>query len=90
MELDALLRHYLATEDPAGADQAAIGRALERIGIDFGVERDPGRRFALWSLMTMLGDAPDPRDAFEDAATRDAAFAFARLLRQAGGDDDPA
>lgn len=87
MDLDALLRHYLGTDDPEAADPATLARARERIAIDFGVERDAARRFALWSLLTVLGDAPDPRDAFDDVATRDAAFAFTRLMAAADEGD---
>lgn len=87
MDLDALLHHYLGADDPAAVDPAAVAEAHARIGLDFGVERDEGRRFALWSLMAVLGDAPDPRDAFDDAKTREAAFAFGRLLRHVDPDD---
>ncbi len=87
MDLDNLLRHYLGTADPSGATPDALAEASRRIALDFGLERDVGRRFALWSLLAVLGDPPDPRDAFKDARSRDAAFAFSRLLRHGEGDD---
>jgi hypothetical protein len=39
-------------------------RALEKLKIAFGVEREVGRKFALWTLMEALGIAPQPADAF--------------------------
>ena len=50
-----------ATDDPGVADPATLAPRDERIALDFGVERDAGRRFALWALLAVLGDAPDPR-----------------------------
>ena len=79
MDLDILLQHYFGTDDPAGMDPAAFVLGKERLAIDFGSEREPGRRFALWTLMDALGFAPLPADAFaepEDAALRVAADAY--------------
>jgi len=73
MDLEALLEHYFGTGDLDALDPAALQRGQERLAIDFGVEREPGRRFALWVLMDGLGFAPDPADAFEDPALRRAA-----------------
>ncbi|MDB5686367.1 MAG: hypothetical protein JWR77_956 [Rhizorhabdus sp.] len=83
MNLDDLLYHYLGTADPDDLDEAAIAAAGERMAIDFGVERDGGRRFALWALMHGLGIAPDPETAFKDARSRTAAQAYARIARSA-------
>jgi len=47
--------------------------------VDFGLERDRGRRFALWALIHMLGAVPDLDIAFDDPADRDAARAFMEL-----------
>lgn len=47
--------------------------------VDLGLERDRGRRFALWAVLHMLGSAPDLDIAFEDAADRDAARTFMEL-----------
>lgn len=89
MDLDALLYHYLGTDDPASAPPAAIAEAADRIAIDFGTERDSGRRFALWAMMLMLGRAPDPELAFKDERERRAAHDIARMMARdeaAGGD----
>lgn len=65
MDLDQLLAHYFGSADPETADPATIDTARERMGVDFGVERDPSRRFALWTLMDAMGFAPPPAEAFE-------------------------
>jgi hypothetical protein len=65
MDLDALLSHYFSTDDPAAIDADALAAGKERLAIDFGVERDPSRRFALWALMEGFGFAPLPAEAFE-------------------------
>ena len=73
MDLDALLVRYFATDDLARADPAMVAVGLDRIAVDFGMERDRGRRFGLWAIMHMLGVAPDLDIAFADPADRDAA-----------------
>lgn len=79
MDLDGLLSHYFGSEDLEALDADTLARGHEALSIDFGVERDPGRRFALWSLMHMLGEAPDPDRAFKGHADRDAAWNLIRL-----------
>ena len=64
MELDTLLRHFFGTEDPSQLSEDEYDRAIGQLKIGFGVEREPGRRFALWCLMEALGSAPLPADAF--------------------------
>lgn len=64
MDLDALLEHFFATDDPAMLDPAGYDRGVERLSIAFGVERETGRKFALWTLMDGLGFAPLPAEAF--------------------------
>lgn len=73
MDLDVLLHHYFGTADLDSLGDVAMARGRERLAIDFGVEREPGRRFALWAVMDALGFAPPPADAFEDPALRRAA-----------------
>ncbi len=65
MDLDQLLHHYFGTADPDTLSPEAVDRARERMSIDFGIERDPSRRFALWTLMDAMGFAPVPAEAFE-------------------------
>ena len=74
MDLDQLLHHYFATEDPSEIAPDALATGKERLAIDFGVEREPSRKFALWTLMEALGFAPAPAEAFDkDPALRRAA-----------------
>jgi hypothetical protein len=65
MDLDALLFHYFGTDDPEAIDTATRAEGDHRLAVDFGTEREPSRRFALWSLMEALGTAPPPSEAFE-------------------------
>lgn len=64
MDLDALILHFFGTEDPAELTETDYDRALEKLKIAFGVEREVGRKFALWTLMDALGVAPLPEEAF--------------------------
>lgn len=64
MELDGLIRHFFGSDDLAGLTESEFARGLERLSIGFGVEREPGRRFALWTLLETLGEAPLPAEAF--------------------------
>lgn len=85
MDYDDLLRRYFGTADPAAIAPAAFAAGIERMRVDFGLERDRGRRFALWAVMEMLGAAPDLEIAFKDPADRDAARDFLDLIGRAAG-----
>ncbi|MEP9359892.1 hypothetical protein [Sphingomonas sp. KR3-1] len=65
MDLDALLTHYFDTDEPEALAPEARARGEERLRIDFGVEQEPSRKFALWVVMEGLGIAPLPAEAFE-------------------------
>jgi hypothetical protein len=74
MDLDTLIHHYFGADDPDAIDPARLMLGKEKLAVDFGTERDPGRRFALWTLMDAFGFAPPPAEAFEkDAKLRRAA-----------------
>ena len=64
MELDSLLQHFFGTDDPSTLSDDEYEQAADQLKIGFGVEREPGRRFALWCLLEALGIAPLPADAF--------------------------
>lgn len=64
MDIDALLLHYFGTDDPDTMTETALVLGSERLKVDFGLEREPGRRFALWTLMEVFGFAPLPAEAF--------------------------
>ncbi|KQS48883.1 MULTISPECIES: hypothetical protein [unclassified Sphingomonas] len=87
MDLDAVLRHFFGTADIDALDQSAIDDGREKVAIAFGTEREPGRRFALWAVLRSTGDAPDPRDAFEDLRERRAAAMYASAIAVADRSD---
>ena len=80
MDFDDLLQRYFATTDLAEVTPAVQAAGLDRLRVDFGLETDRGRRFALWSLLYMLGQAPALDVAFKDAADREAARNLMDLL----------
>lgn len=80
MDLDALLHHYFGTSDMAEASPAVQAAGIDRLRVDFGLETDRSRRFALWSLLYMLGQAPDLDVAFQEEADREAARNLMDLL----------
>jgi hypothetical protein len=80
MDLDHLLHHYFGTSDVADASPAVQAAGLDRLRVDFGLEIDRSRRFALWSLLYMLGQAPDLDVAFKEEADREAARNLMDLL----------
>jgi hypothetical protein len=51
--------------------------------VDLGLEPDPGKRFALWSVLHLLEAAPDLHVVFKDQADREAARNFMDLLSSA-------
>ena len=84
MDLDDQLRRYFGTSDLSAVTAPALAAGTERMQVDLGLERDRGRRFALWALLHMLGAAPDLDVAFEDPADRDAARTFMDLAERDG------
>ena len=80
MEFDDLLRRYFGTADLAEVSAEGQAAGTERALVDLGLERDPGKRFALWALLHMLGAAPDLDAAFKSEADREAARNFMDLL----------
>lgn len=83
MDFNDQLRRYFATDELAAITPAALEAGIERIRVDFGLETDPARRFALWAVMHMLGVAPDLDVAFENPAEREAARDFLDLIDRA-------
>ena len=80
MDFDDQLRRYFGTTDLASLRPEALEAGTERMQVDFGLETNKGRRFALWTFMYMLGAAPDLDVAFEDEAERDSARDFMDLV----------
>jgi hypothetical protein len=73
MDLDALLHRYFGASDLSRVSPAVQQDGVDRLRVDLGLETDQSRRFALWSLLYMLDDAPDLDVAFKDEADREAA-----------------
>lgn len=91
MDLDGLLQHFFGSDDPSQLTESEFASALEQVKIAFGVEREPGRKFALWCLLDALGEAPLPAEAFAKepllkAAAEDYLKAAYRLERDGPGD----
>jgi len=74
---------YFGTADLSAVPPNALAAGLEHMRVDLGLERDRGRRFALWAVLHMLGEAPDLDVAFPDAEDRDAARTFMDLAEGA-------
>lgn len=83
MDLDDQIRHYFGAADIASLPLSAFEAGTERMLVDIGLEKDRGRRFALWTLMHMLGVAPDLDVAFKDERDRNAARDFMDLADRA-------
>jgi len=84
MDLDQLLHHYFGTSDLAEASPAVQAAGVDRLRVDFGLETDRSRRFALWSVLYMLGQAPDLDVAFKEETDREAARNLMDLLAASG------
>ena len=83
MDLDDPLQHYFGTSDLAQASPAMQVAGVDRLRVDLGLETDRPRRFALWSLLYMLGQAPELEVAFKENADREAARTLMDLLEAA-------
>lgn len=83
MDLDNQLRRYFATADLAQVTPEVLEAGLEHMRVDLGMEKDRGRRFALWTLLHMFGAAPDLDVAFKDPADRDMARDMMEMMERA-------
>ena len=88
MNLDDLFQRYFGTADLSGVSPAAQAVGIDRLRVDLGLEIDSAHRFALWSLLYMLGQAPDLEIAFKDPADRDAARNLMDLLAHSDSETD--
>ena len=86
MNFDDLLQRYFGTTDLTEVSAAVQESGIDRMRVDFGLERDRPRRFALWSVLYMLGQEPDLDVAFKDEADREAARNLMDLLAASGGE----
>ena len=70
MDLDDLLQRYFGTSNLSQASPAMQKAGIDRLRVDFGLETDRPNRFALWSLLYMIGHAPDLDIAGEPRGAR--------------------
>lgn len=83
MDFDDQLRRYFATTDLASVTPDGLAAGVEHMRVDFGMEDDPTRRFALWALLHLFGAAPDLDVAFDEEADRNAARDFMEMIERA-------
>ena len=88
MDLADLMQNYFGTRDLAAIEPHATRAGVERMRVDFGLEKDRGRRFALWTLLHIFDAAPDLDVAFEHEEDRDAARNLMDLMAQANETPD--
>jgi hypothetical protein len=86
MDFDDQLRRYFATDDLAAISPDALAVGVERMRVDLGIEKDRGKRFALWSMLHMFGVAPELGIAFKEEADRNAARDFMEMMERARRD----
>lgn len=75
---------YFGQSEIDRLDPTALDAGIERMRVDFGLEKDRGRRFAIWTLLYMMGSAPDLDVAFKEEADRDAARDFMDMADRMG------
>jgi hypothetical protein len=80
MDFDEQLLRYFATTDLGAITPAALEGGRDKLEVDFALENDRGRRFAMWSVLHVLGAAPDLEVAFEHRDDREMAREFMDLL----------
>ncbi|NIJ06518.1 hypothetical protein FHS31_000100 [Sphingomonas vulcanisoli] len=87
MDFDELLIRFFGTSDMSTLQEDQILAGVERLRLQFGLESDAGRRFAIWCLLYMLGAAPDLDVAFKDEADREAARDFMDMADEEDDED---
>ncbi|KMS59749.1 hypothetical protein V474_11175 [Novosphingobium barchaimii LL02] len=83
MDFDDQLRRYFGTDDLATIAPTTLETGIDRMKVDFGMEKDKGRRFALWTLMYMFGASPDLDVAFDNEDERNTARDFMDMMDKA-------
>jgi len=76
MDFDDLLIRFFGTADIDTLEPERLVSGVELLRVQFGLEHDGDRRFALWCLMYMLGVAPAAEEAFRDEEDLEAARDF--------------
>jgi hypothetical protein len=83
MDMGDLLQRYFGTRELAEVAPTALPAGVERMRVDFGMSTDRRVRFALWTLLLVLGEAPDLDVAFAEAEDREAARNLMDMLAAA-------
>jgi hypothetical protein len=84
MDLDDQLRRYFGTSDLSAVTPNALAAGTEHMRVDLGLEKDRERRFGLWAVLHMLGQAPDLDVTFANEADREAARNFMDMADRFG------
>ena len=87
MDFDQLLVRFFGTDEIAGLAPEQLVAGIDRLRLQLGLERDGGRRFALWCLAYMLGAAPELDATFKDEDDREAARTFMDTVDREIGED---
>lgn len=83
MTFDDQLQRYFGTTDLAAISPQALVVGTERMRVDLGLEKDRRVRFALWTFLYTLGEAPELDVTFPDAEDREAARNLMDMLSEA-------
>lgn len=83
VNLDDILYRYFGTASAQSLSPDVRAAGLEKMLVDFGLSRDRGQRFALWSVLYMHGAAPDLDVAFPNPDDRDAARTLMDMMAAA-------
>ena len=88
MDFDQLLTRFFGTDDLSTLTPQQVAAGMDRLRLQYGLERDSEQRFMLWCLQYMLGTAPEVEDAFTDEEDRDAAREFIEMADAEMDDDE--
>ena len=70
MDFDQLLVRFFGTDDIATLPPEQLVSGIERLRLQFGLERDSGRRFALWCLISYVPFLWHPLVLISDAGDK--------------------
>ena len=80
MDFDQLLVRFFGTADIETLAPESLVAGVNRLRLQFRLEKDDEQRFGLWCLMYMLGAQVDPETAFATKEDRAAAREFAETV----------
>ncbi|MFV0625375.1 hypothetical protein ACBY01_15370 [Sphingomonas sp. ac-8] len=86
MDFDQLVIRFFGTDDIGSLPPDQLVAGVERLRLQFGLEKDGGRCFALWCLLYTLGVTPGLDSAFDEEDDRNAARDFMDVADREMGD----